>query len=74
MGLNGEPDQARSQVLGKDPVPSVRELYSIIREESRLPLMMRSLNLQQIIGSFNTENSALVTTKSESAPYGGQKC
>ena len=32
-GLNAEPDQIRSQILGKDPIPSLREVYNAIRRE-----------------------------------------
>ncbi|RVW40182.1 hypothetical protein CK203_086214 [Vitis vinifera] len=33
LSLNGEPDQIRSQILGKDPIPSLREVYNAIRRE-----------------------------------------
>ena len=32
-GLNGEFDQVRVQILGRDPLPSLNEAFSIVRGE-----------------------------------------
>ena len=34
-GLNGEFDQVRVQILGRDPLPSLNEAFSIVRGEER---------------------------------------
>ncbi|TXG49302.1 hypothetical protein EZV62_025177 [Acer yangbiense] len=39
-GLNAEFDQVRVQVLGKEPLPSLNEVFSIIRAESGRRLVM----------------------------------
>ena len=54
-GLNAEFDQVRVQVLGKEDVPSLSEVFSIIRaEEGRRSVML----------DFPTfEGSALAVTK-----------
>ncbi|RVW68484.1 hypothetical protein CK203_060193 [Vitis vinifera] len=41
LGLNKELDELRGQILGKEPLPSIREIFSEVqREESRRKVML----------------------------------
>ena len=54
-GLNKELDEVRGQILGKEPLPSVREIFSEVRREKSRPKV--TLGEQQ---SSQSETSALV--------------
>ena len=65
-GLNAKFDQVRVQILGKEEVPSLSEVFSIIRAEEG----MRSVMLD----SPAIEGSALAVTKKPSSNnFGGPK-
>ena len=68
-GLNVEYDKVKVQVLGKEDLPPLNEVFSIIRaEEGRRSVML---------DTPTTEGSALVTMKPNSTPpnnnYGGSE-
>ena len=54
-GLNKELDEVRGQILGKEPLPSVREIFSEVQREKSRPKV--TLGEQQ---SSQSETSALV--------------
>lgn len=65
-GLNQKLDQARSQVLGKEPILSIREIFvSIKKAKSRLQLMMKKTNPQPTTRNTILENSTLAFSKPE---------
>lgn len=64
-GLNGEYDPIIVQILGKEPLPSLHEVYAYIQhEESRREVMHHSPS---------QESSALVTTIPRDSRFGGKK-
>ena len=68
-GLNKELDEVRGRILGKNPLPSIREAFvEVGREESRKRVMMG------LVKGPETERSVLVTKKTnQSADQKGQK-
>ncbi|KAH9657194.1 retrovirus-related pol polyprotein from transposon RE1 [Citrus sinensis] len=64
-GLSSDLDEVRGRVLGKEPLPSTREVFSYVRrEESRKNVMM---------GGSSAENSALISVTPEAPLVGGIK-
>ncbi|KAH9753027.1 protein kinase domain-containing protein [Citrus sinensis] len=64
-GLSSDLDEVRGRVLGKEPLPSTREVFSYVkREESRKNVMM---------GGSSAENSALISVTPEAPLIGGTK-
>ncbi|KAJ0081338.1 hypothetical protein Patl1_11374 [Pistacia atlantica] len=61
-GLNVEFDEVRRRILGKQPLPSIGEVFSEVRREESSRSIM--LGQKGIAGSRSTENSALVTINS----------
>ena len=58
VGLNVEFDEVRGRIIGRQPMPSIREVFSEVRrEESRRNVMLGKKGLGVAI-----EGSALVTT------------
>ncbi|KAK3019106.1 hypothetical protein RJ639_003788 [Escallonia herrerae] len=63
IGLNRDFDEVRSRILGKKPMPSLREAFSEIRrEETRRKVMLTNLNPKPAV---DVENSALVVKENE---------
>lgn len=54
MGLNADLDDLRGYILGKEPLPFTREIFSKVKEESRKKVIMRKNPV-----SASTENSTL---------------
>ena len=68
-GLNKELDEVRGRILGKTPLPSIREAFAEVRrEESQKRVMMGLVKEPEV------ERSALVTKKTDqSVDQKGQK-
>ncbi|KAJ0095159.1 hypothetical protein Patl1_15752 [Pistacia atlantica] len=62
-GLNKELDEVRGRVLGKESLPSIREVFAEVRrEENRRKVMMRDLAGISSLGTHpESESSALVS-------------
>lgn len=54
MGLNADLDDLRGYILGKEPLPFTREIFSKVKEESWKKVIMRKNPV-----SASTENSTL---------------
>ncbi|KAK3027903.1 hypothetical protein RJ639_040280 [Escallonia herrerae] len=63
IGLNRDFDEVRSRILGKKPLPSLREAFSEIkREETKRKVMLTNPNPKPAV---DVENSALVVKGNE---------
>ena len=61
VGLNKDLDEVRGRILGRDPLPSTREVFAEVRrEESRRQVMLGRESTLPI-----AETSALITTKQD---------
>jgi len=62
-GLNQEFDELRSRILGKNPLPTLRETFSKIRQdETRRNVMLK---IDPNLETKNIDSSALVVAKNE---------
>ncbi|RVW79577.1 hypothetical protein CK203_051696 [Vitis vinifera] len=65
-GLNGEFDQVRVQILGRDPLPSLNEAFAIVRgEEGRRNVMLKtfdSVDGSTLSISKSSVNDGVMTT------------
>ena len=66
VGLNADLDEVRGRILGRDPLPSTREVFSeVCREESRRQVMLRPGASDA--SPTQPEMSAMVTSKPDSS-------
>ena len=69
-GLNQELDEVRGRILGRKPLPSIREIFSEVRrEENRRKVMLKPKNFTGHTGT-GPETSALMSKK---APNGSSQ-
>uniref|UniRef100_A0A1S8ADA3 Uncharacterized protein n=1 Tax=Citrus limon TaxID=2708 RepID=A0A1S8ADA3_CITLI len=70
-GLNKELDEVRGRILGKKPLPTIREVFSEVRrEEARRQVMLKNNDEPKI----NSEGSALVARGTDSGGKQKPRC
>ncbi|XP_073126194.1 uncharacterized protein [Henckelia pumila] len=71
IGLNAKFDEVRGRIIGRQPLPSMGEVFSEVRREESRRLVM--LGKKVSTGAINMETSALVTCEANASQKRNEK-